>query len=216
MDSWVKLQVPLNHSVMISFVEVGLQSCADNTFYDPLYLEIYRTTTAPSNLLARLCGVIIPSVTIFTTPALYFHFVSEKDVVYKAGFKLLFSFHDSSNLPKKLSSVSDWSPYQQHFPCNLYPECLDKKDESVCPYTTDRCGPDFFTVEGSCFLLVKASAKGWDEANMMCAALELTTGRLTTLLKIDSMSKLLETKDQRSSIFNVFVGLRGRTSLSYM
>nr|KAG5697422.1 hypothetical protein BaRGS_008848 [Batillaria attramentaria] len=69
------------------------------------------------------------------------HFTSDETESF-SGFKLLFSFHNHTAVPQRLSegtwncSVPYFSNFQQHFRCDLDQDCAGAEDETDCPYTS--------------------------------------------------------------------------------
>lgn len=219
MNSSVDLRVPANHSVMISFEALTLTSCSayDENF---AFLEIRNGS---GKRMTTICGFSTPSQTVYHIPVVKFHFTSGSDRQAGRGFRMRFSFHEREDLPEKLndgrwncSSVKDWSSYQQHFPCNLSSECLDMKDESVCPYTTEECGPGFFAAGNSCLTFSAASSQVWDDANMLCTSRGLKAAALQNVDKIVAVSNVLERGQWPLAGPLFFTSLRGLSNLPYM
>ena len=68
-------------------------------------------------------------------------------------------------------SVKHWLDFQQHFPCDLVPQCAGGEDEARCPYTSDRCGPGNIDVGGRCYNYVMPRvAITWNDASYACSS----------------------------------------------
>ncbi|KAK7088423.1 hypothetical protein V1264_022347 [Littorina saxatilis] len=104
------------------------------------------------------------------------------------GFQLLFSFHHDSEAPRKSNDVrfwncssGQWLQYQQHFPCNLQPDCVDGRDEDNCPYSSPECGRGMIAVGHKCCFIIPGnheSKTSWDIATATCRQLR---GQLVSL-----------------------------------
>ncbi|PVD35474.1 hypothetical protein C0Q70_02437 [Pomacea canaliculata] len=92
-------------------------------------------------VIDEICTTLKPPVSLYNVSKLYVHF---KSVTFYpgTGFRLDFTFHALSALPKQLSdgrwncSVPHWPDFRLHFPCNLVSDCVGGEDEVDCPYTS--------------------------------------------------------------------------------
>ena len=178
LDCWAKVDVPSNHIIMVSFPELDLppemehMECriADS-------VEIMKGGNSSSNLVSDVCGQLPPEPEVLVSEIVYIRFKTKGDNRKPGtGFKLLFSFHPSSEKPEKLPegkwncSVPSGSELLQHFPCNLRADCAAGEDEADCPYTSPLCPLGQFHYGHSCYLYVKADAiqHSWDKASANC------------------------------------------------
>ena len=184
MDDWAQVDVPANHSVMVSFVRVDIeQDYVGNCGFDSLTVyigkrkgstNVNREKSNNATTLVLCNGSPIPENTVYHTDVLSFHFVSD-DKQDRSGFKLLFSFHPDSAIPAKTASgkwncsLAHWPQFQMHFPCNMVEECDGGEDEANCPYRNKDCGRGHFSVGGGCYALHVANRPiTWNEAANEC------------------------------------------------
>ncbi|KAK7466733.1 hypothetical protein BaRGS_00037175 [Batillaria attramentaria] len=122
MDSCVTVKAPSQHFIMTSLLAVefkyffgdsltAVQDCESEVFWQNVYDWNFKKE--------RLIQSHVMSL----------RFKSGENVLGAYGFKFIFSFHNQSALPQRLSdgkwncSVPHWADFQQHFLCTLYPEC---------------------------------------------------------------------------------------------
>ncbi|XP_025078664.1 uncharacterized protein LOC112554826 [Pomacea canaliculata] len=127
----------------------------------------------------------------------------------RRGFRLLFSFHNFSSLPEKVSltkwncSVPFFSDFMQHFPCDLVAQCVGGEDEMNCPYSKV-CGSGYIFVGGMCLVyIVPDRSYSWNEASEACMIRDLRLATLNTRRKWKEVTSLMNLK----SSSRVYVGL---------
>ena len=177
MDSWARLTMPANNSVMVSFRYLDIEgSYYDSCEYDSLTVYARDDDTSSNTVELVLCNdKRVPKPLVFHTSLLTFHFVSDSNVEY-TGFKMLFTFHHESVLPEKTGdgtwncSVEHWPHFQLHLNCNLVEECYAAEDESNCTDLVGSCGRGQFHIGGSCYSFVEEDRQvTWNEAAYECS-----------------------------------------------
>ena len=144
MNSWLKIPVPFHHSVMISFAHLYLSIHASMGYGGKI--AIYTHHLSASDMRLYINSRFRPDPRLYDTSVLFVHYWTVQPPLNTRGFQMLFSFHNSSARPQKLTkdtwncSVFFWSDFDQHFPCNLHKDCVNGEDEKDCPYTHPRCG----------------------------------------------------------------------------
>ena len=212
MDEWATVDVPANYSVMLSFLAVNIERHpTGDCGYDRL--TVYTGDGEKPNSATRqvLCnGSPIPAATVLHADVLYFHFVSD-DVVELSGFRLQFSFHPDSDVPKKTASgkwncsLTLWPQIQMHFPCNMLEDCEGGKDEANCPYADKACGPGHFAVGGGCYaMLVENRPITWNEAASECLRRDEYLASLNTPAEWEAVI----TSTRRYFVRDVYFGLQ--------
>ncbi|KAK7484729.1 hypothetical protein BaRGS_00024014, partial [Batillaria attramentaria] len=175
MDSWSRVDVPDGHVVMISFLNLDVN--AYNLDCVGHYVTLYTGGNSSTDKVWKGCRNFVPAPAVYDTEVFFVNFVSHSRyrIQTATGFRLLFSFHNRSALPVRLSdgkwncSVPYWADFQQHFLCNLIQECAGMDDEADCPYTTDVCGPGLISVGTGCFIFMRPeNSITWDEASDEC------------------------------------------------
>lgn len=217
MSDWVKIRVPQQHKVMLSFSHLDLAGSIYNCHRD--VVQVYKETLSPSHRLLEVCSNYTIPPRIIEATMLYVY-LDSWDPDAHSGFKLLFSFHNVSALPERLAdnrwncSVPHWSDFRQHFPCNLESDCVGGEDEADCPYTSDVCGQGFARMGQGCVLFVRTPTPvPWPEADMMCESRDMALISASTPEKWDALYNLLAYRPNE----NVLVGLkRSYQSVNYL
>ena len=215
MDSCLTLSVPANHSIMISFVSFHLDQCCDCDD-----LEIYLTTSCsanPKNPIETLCsssGGL--DLTFYDTENLSVRFRSDGNK-QSTGFRLLFSFHPTSQRPVRLDNgkwdcaVPAPSVLLQHFVCSPH-TCEGGEDRTPgrCP-TAEVCGPDIMMPGGGCYCYIRPSRQvSWDEAEEICKSRQSHLASLNTKQEWNNVESWLHS-DEIPLEKRILVGLRLRT-----
>ncbi|KAK7493412.1 hypothetical protein BaRGS_00015312, partial [Batillaria attramentaria] len=215
-ESWARLHVPEGHAVMLSFSHLDM----DNKLST-------RCTTVKVHRISNLTERQVwdyssweyfhPAVLVARTVEVYVYTF----MVYgrSTGFRLMFSFHNLSEIPQKLPdgkwncSVPYWADFQQHFPCNLIWDCEGGEDEVNCPYTSRACGLDYVPAGGSCFLYVSVPRDvrlSLDDASDECQRRGLQLASLNTPAEWDDVTRLLEMRhklEPTPKTQKVYIGL---------
>ncbi|KAK7475463.1 hypothetical protein BaRGS_00033282, partial [Batillaria attramentaria] len=177
MDSWARVDISADHSVMITILELSVN-------FDRAVFDMYiggKSTTAINLVLRANWG---------TTPHFFFdrragwmngtslhvHFVSIPLIFGQfTGFQMLFSFHNDTALPKQLSvskwncSVPYWDDFRRHFQCDFKQDCVNGEDERDCLYKNHTCGEGWVLLEGKCYLYVRGKQHvTWNDASAAC------------------------------------------------
>ena len=136
MDSCVTLLVPDDHVTMISLISIDVPRYSSRRCGRD-YLEVYSTpncTELSEGDGERFCQMKDLPPTVFSSRALSFRFVSN-GLYSKKGFRLLYSFHVTSEEPPKLPvgdkwdcSVPYYNAFRRHFVCTSEVYCSDKRD----------------------------------------------------------------------------------------
>ncbi|KAK7107085.1 hypothetical protein V1264_015062 [Littorina saxatilis] len=107
-------------------------------------------------------------------------------------------------------SVPHWPDFQQHFACNLDPECEGGWDEADCPY--NYCGAGDTSGSDTCYFMLWPARTGmtWDEANRMCQS---EGAHLATMSSAEEWTTVTEALQARKQMVSVFVGLTTATSI---
>ena len=213
MDSCLTLSVPASHSIMISFVSFHLDQCCDCDF-----VEIYLTTscsTNPTNPIETLCGSRGIHPTVYDTEHLSVRFRSDGNK-QSTGFRLLFSFHPTSQRPVWLDNgkwdcaVPEPSVLLQHFVCSPHTFCEGGEDRTAdrCPTV---CGPGIVTLGGRCYRYIRPPRLvSWDEAEETCKS---SRGHLVSFSALQEWTDVYSWLLSDESPFGnrILVGLRLRT-----
>ena len=145
MNSWLKIDVPFAHTIMVSFTHLHLPSYSLGSNRGKI--EVFTGNLSAPNRRQYIDTKFRPDPELYDTDTFFIHFSKHDDSAATRQFKMIFSIHNNSARPEKLPggkwncSVSFWSDFHQHFPCNLHSDCADGRDEEDCPYTRASCGP---------------------------------------------------------------------------
>nr|KAG5700375.1 hypothetical protein BaRGS_029627 [Batillaria attramentaria] len=215
MDSTVRIDVPPNHTAMVSFEGLDMDDLPYRC--DQLdRLTLYIGGASESDVKWTLCSwedVRLPE--LHETDVLYVRFVTDNDeprlFQTYSGFKLRFSFHEQSEVLRKLRdgmwncSVPYFANYHQHFPCNLASECHNDEDEMRCPYSDNVCGPKKLSLGGRCYIYVNPDTDlTWNEASVMCLLRGARLVSFNTLEEWQTVAPLLVEFD----IATIYTGLQ--------
>ncbi|KAK7482999.1 hypothetical protein BaRGS_00025776, partial [Batillaria attramentaria] len=219
MNSWAGVEVPGQHSVMVSFVSVNLQFYRYELCKPQLSARdvvwVYAGGKTSGDLFWKSCiRSPVPEPTLLNVSSLHVHFTSEeaKARFRGTGFRLLFSFHRQDEQLTQLDgglwncSVPVWERFKQHFPCNLQQECVNWEDEANCPYKDDKkCGQGHISLGGGCYFYVRSREQiTWTEASVSCLLRDAALASLNTPEEWHDVMKLL----QNYSEDEVYIGLR--------
>ncbi|KAK7482846.1 hypothetical protein BaRGS_00025879 [Batillaria attramentaria] len=213
MDSKVRVDVPPDNILMISFEGFDLNDITWRGCYDDKVV-LYLGGDSRSNKERELCHPDdIRGKEQFETNVLYVRFFSDDEEWEKQiGFKLVFSFHNYSELPQELTdgkwncSVPYFSKFHEHFPCNLVADCENGEDELKCPYTNSACGQGRLFIGERCYIYVKPEVRmlNWNEAAVMCLEREAILVSFNTPEEMHNVGKLLRKHD----FYRIFIGLQ--------
>ncbi|KAK7506138.1 hypothetical protein BaRGS_00002860 [Batillaria attramentaria] len=231
MDSWVRVDVPQNHTVMLNIRDIDLTLKPYDSVCDwrLVQLTVYKRTMSDEDIIFKCVNPfgywpeLYPHMEVF-----YVHFVS-KDVKPKTGFRISFSFHNESFLPEIAGhdymwifncSVPHYKDFEHHFTCNLKDDCIAREDEEFCSYRSDMCGPGLISVSGMCMSFERANTSkfSWNDAYASCLK---KGGRLAVLNTPEiwtAAADLLEkTAYYYKMFYQIIVGLRSASpSLPFM
>ena len=232
MRSCVTLTAAEGHVIFLSFVSMAVKGreCDSDpsTRYDSEYLALYSGPCwRSSDLVWKHCTMQRPAPYLHPYPSgsISLYFVSSRTSSSSSsssrrqeqpsGFRAQFSFHNLTAPPEQLPdgtwncSVKHWLDFQQHFPCDLVPQCAGGEDEARCPYTSDRCGPGNIDVGGRCYNYVMPRvAITWNDASYACSSSGTILASLESPQEWDDVIGLL-----RQSDFNlIYVGLKTTAS----
>ena len=216
-DAWVRLNVPSQHAVMLSFLAWDvwdlknlLHAC--HAAMDHIEITFRMQSSGDLNIMScfkdPLKGKVyfadIVSVRLYTN----------WNKLRATGFRLLYSFHRQGQTPERNAdgrwncSVPFWDSIKDHFPCDLEAECVGAEDEKDCPYSSPLCAPGEFFLGHSCYIYVKRRSQiTWDFASAQC---QIRTGHLVSfndMAEWRDLMKLLREHDVKP----VFVGLSTAT-----
>lgn len=215
MNSKVRVEVPKKYLLMVSFVDSHVDRyipVVGNCHMD--WVQISYVTNGSTRAMDRYCGRRRPSAFLAHAEELVVHFVSDDD--YKLpGFKLQFSFHNTSALPEQLSdgtwncSVPYWPDFRHHFQCNLQSECTRGEDEAVCPYTSDLCPPGLIAAGGGCFrYVIRDGNLSWHDASAECQRRGERLASLHNKEQWTTIMGLLALRDYDEDREGVCIGIR--------
>ena len=205
MDSFVHMTVPEDHVVMISFplffLPNGIMPCSSHTFL------IYVGGNSSADIVQKDC-VPAPPPAVYNTTDVFVRLTSD-DLIVRASLTMQFTFHNRTATPEKLQdgkwncSVTFWSDFQLHFPCNFRSECVGHEDEVGCPYSSALCGAGDFSVAGKCFRYVRATGFNmtWNEASEACSQRGARLASLNTRETWDNVTRLLHQHEQGRTAF---------------
>ena len=138
------LQLLPAHVLMLSFPYFDIDT---KTIFSAscttVFLELSVTKDGRQTHFWRKCKSQQIEADIFNTSVI-FKFRSQNPMA-RRGFKSLFSFHPSSEVPQKLPSgrfncSSHYETFHHHLDCNLRVECQYREDETgKCPFSSARC-----------------------------------------------------------------------------
>ncbi|KAK7102516.1 hypothetical protein V1264_020722 [Littorina saxatilis] len=173
-DCWTRLDVPPEHAVMLTFLDLELSPSVFDDCPQEFVLVMTGGTTR-QHVIQKVCGFSPPEPELFKTDVMHVQFYTSADFVQYTGFRLLYSFYTIPTMPKRdvngrwNCSVPDWPEFQQHFPCNLLADCAEAEDEEGCPYTSPLCDKGHFHWGTSCYRYFRTTAKiSWNEASQDC------------------------------------------------
>ncbi|KAL8559360.1 hypothetical protein ACOMHN_045080 [Nucella lapillus] len=209
-DASYKLNVPEGHVALVSFPVFDMM-------WD--YLSSIGGFAELASIHAD--GSIIPiwryNSTRFIPPRLFNTslsvrlFVPQGDTLIH-GFKMVFSIHPTWQIPPQTSegvfncSVSFYHTFQDHFHCNLVPECPGEEDEGGhCPFSSEACNGSV-AVSNKCYFHYQVEhASSWSEVRRKCQKLGGDLATIKTLAERDAFLDFLRMKN----IMNpVYVGLQ--------
>ena len=176
MSSWMHVSAPSGNSLMLSFSHMDIGSRQSQCHDDKVTLHLSDGRDVQRDKLTLVyCYDVIPDPQLYRQDLLDVEFSSDYQGD-NSGFRLWYSFHNASALPEKTSdgkwncSVTYWSDFRHHFPCNLVSDCAAGEDEMNCPYT-GLCGPGLLTISGRCYSYVippPSERFEWDDAAEVC------------------------------------------------
>ncbi|KAL8616454.1 hypothetical protein ACOMHN_041057 [Nucella lapillus] len=134
-----------------------------------------------------------------------------KDQLCCQPMKIKFSLHPPTAVLQPTRegwncSVPYWEDYPFHFPCDLYPHCVDGRDEAQCDYQTDRCPQGYFGLRDRCYLFIQGErASDVDDAVQKC---QVKGGNLISLNDPQEWRLLNHTLLTYQPKAVVYIGLR--------
>ena len=166
------VEVPANHSVMLSFSNLDLLKCCSCNS-----VKLFFTNGCSGKPAQTLCHNTVFDPTVYDIDIVSIAYRNP----YKpqgTGFKLLFSFHHTSERPVQVK-IGKWdcavpgaSVWMQHFLCSPKTFCDGGEDRDIggCP-SAELCGANFITLRERCYLHVSPSGNtSWYEAEDICKA----------------------------------------------
>ncbi|XP_070173749.1 G-protein coupled receptor GRL101-like [Littorina saxatilis] len=171
MSSNLTVSGPPGHRLMLSFSQMDIGPSSDHR------LTLHLWDHLGDKMTLQFSGDVIPDPKVFRANVLEVRFHAGA-AGESRGFRLWFSFHNSSALPRNVfanqwnCSVPFWPDFEQHFPCNLVTDCVGGEDEMRCPYT-GHCGLGALTLSGRCYhyviLPMTSTRFRWEDAVETCA-----------------------------------------------
>lgn len=190
MDSWMRVAVPRSQSVLVSIAYKDLKTYST--------LTLYKGANSKHEVVWITDGHYNITPVLLNTSSLFVHYQCGKVSGLITGFRLMFSFHNSSLLPEQMPdgrwncSVPNWTDFKQHLSCDLTFECINLEDEWNCPYGSDTCGPGFFLAGGSCFMFsLTYQTVSWMTASEICRQHGNRLASLNTWEKITEAFQVL-------------------------
>lgn len=175
MSSNLTVSGPPGHRLMLSFSQMDIGPSSDHRL--TLHLWDHLGDVTRDKMTLQFSGDVIPDPKVFRANVLEVRFHAGA-AGESRGFRLWFSFHNSSALPRNVfanqwnCSVPFWPDFEQHFPCNLVTDCVGGEDEMRCPYT-GHCGLGALTLSGRCYhyviLPMTSTRFRWEDAVETCA-----------------------------------------------
>ena len=208
MRSCVTVTAPESHVIFLSFLSMAIfvPKCDSPSPHDDSdYLTLYSGPCSHSSVRVWThCTTHRPAPYLHPKPSgsLSLHFVSSGGHEQSTGFRAQFSFHNLTARPERLPdgtwncSVKHWRDFQQHFPCDLVPQCAGGEDEARCSYTTERCGPGKIDVGGRCYIYVTPRGNvTWNAAYDGCSSRGAFLASLETSQEWNDVIGLLRHSD---------------------
>ncbi|KAK7113214.1 hypothetical protein V1264_012549 [Littorina saxatilis] len=192
------IHLPKKHTVMFSFSRFDLYGrrfiiCED-------YLELTSIgINGEAKLLWRKCRTILVDAEVHNT-SLALRFVSDLQDS-RSGFKMLFSFHPSTDTPVKLESglfdcSRHYTAFRQHLDCNLRQECEGGEDEADhCPHSSAQCTGGVL-VQNNCIsyeVFSPGEKMTWSNARQKCRTKGGDLVTFPTLEKLEAVQYVLNT-----------------------
>ena len=178
MDAWVRLNVPSQHAVMLSFLtlDVGdVHSDVRGCHSESDYISIKFRVTSYADVDLMACSGHPTTEKVYRAETVLVGLVTNWDKLRGTGFRLSYSFHRQGQTPERNAdgrwncSVPFWDSIKDHFPCDLEVECVGAEDEKDCPYSSHLCAPGEFFLGHSCYMYVKGRSEiTWDFASVQC------------------------------------------------
>ena len=205
MNSFAHVAVPEGHVVMISFPLFAIPDTIAACIYHSVWIYVGGKTSA--DIVQKDC-VPAPPPAVYNTTDVFVRLTSD-DLIVRASLTMQFTFHNRTATPEKLQdgkwncSVTFWSDFQLHFPCNFRSECVGHEDEVGCLYSSALCGAGDFSVAGKCFRYVRATGfyMTWNEASEACSQRGARLASLNTRETWDNVTRLLHQHEQGRTAF---------------
>ena len=218
MESFAHVTVPEGHVIMISFPVFSFPETFSFSSSHVLRIYIGGNTSAH---IVQINYISAQPPTVYNTTDLFLR-LTFYDLFARASVRMQFTFHKYTATPEKLldekwnCSVTFWSEFQPHFPCNFIPECEEYEDEIGCPYTSESCGRGDFFVAGKCFRYVRTKWRhtSWNRASEGCSRHGARLAVFSSNEIWDTVSRLLHEYKHDTT---AFIGLKsGSASLPFM
>ncbi|KAK7501680.1 hypothetical protein BaRGS_00007111 [Batillaria attramentaria] len=216
-ESWARVDVPEGHAVMLSRGFTQIEKDGQGKLSHCYKVQIFQISSLTKTQVWDYCSLQYFRPTVLDARAVEAYASIDMDNNPAAWFRLMFSFHNHSQVPQKLPdgkwncSVPYWTEFQHHFPCDLVRDCEGGEDEIHCPYTTPRCGPGYVTAGGSCFLFVSVPSDvriSWDDASNECQRRGLQLASLNTPTEWDDVTRFTKKIDLQPRSWRIYIGLR--------
>ena len=218
---WLELElnIPEDHSVMISFEQLGVGLEPMLRMRCPRENMVEVKVPSQPSFFERYCDNTkntLPKLIASASKVLIAYQLTFNPLHVNTGFKLRFSFHKK---PARIDFFTDtkqfncsgqyWPQFKQHFPCNLEKDCDGGEDEAECPYMSrQRCGQNYMAVAGTCFFLERGDRlRSWSEAAKSCSRHNHHLPTLNTREEWEEFQRLLDYKKGLVPFVGLTLGL---------
>ena len=200
MNASCTVDVPQNHTLMVSFERFDLQS--------PLHIA-YNTPSCEDSVML-LTGnergteksIFLGCGTQYFPPDVYNRSLTVRflsNVRYFAtGFKMRFSLHRWPDVPRKMErglfdcSGSNYDSFKEHVHCNMEQECRGREDEGGhCPFSSPACNGSV-ALGNKCYTFLKETNIPWDSAFLRCQSRGSSLAMMKTKEEMQAFSVLFD------------------------
>ncbi|KAK7095196.1 hypothetical protein V1264_006640 [Littorina saxatilis] len=200
MDAVQKIDLPANHSIMISFERMDIynqkRNIGDECQNNVTFTTIDRASQRTKEVLVACTNEDLP-IRTYTSP-LNIHFTTFDAGPPWTGFKFKFTIQPFSKTPKRLKSglfncsVPYYASFKQHVHCNMKQECEGGEDEGGhCPFSSPACNGSV-AVNNKCYtLFVQPLALSGTSSHNFCQKRGLQPAMMKTTEEWGAFSKLL-------------------------
>ena len=130
------------------------------------------------------------------------------------GYLMKYSFHNDSNMPQFLPknkwncSVSYFNTFKQHFPCDLFQDCLFGEDEIMCPYYNPACRPGSILAGDICVFVSEPIPNLQPyEASAACSLQGGTLALMKTKARVEAYSTIQKYKTSFVRAIRIYLGI---------